>query len=373
MPPEATPQQPEDPCLSELSTIDPDLIPILREPDAASKVIDALVNKYTPAQVQNAPGNRAWELAGLFLLNRSRSYEALAVFSRLYEHMLDAQKKAGRVHKGMVLLWISECFFRLNFPVHAKRHLMLTLSEDAISSGGRVSPTETGVYFRLVWRHGLADEQLQRYAHELYQLSKGNPEEALFPEALVRHLDDKWVTELPSQLEAFSYRINTRYAQHLLTQIDNDPSGKKLELLASYLMSCIPGCRVSVRRRSPSTDYDLVCSVDGIEVDFRSEFGRYFVCECKDLDKPADFTAMAKFCRVLDSTKSRFGILFSTRGISGAENLRDAAREQMKIFQDRGIVIVILDRNDLSTVAGGANLIALLRERYEAIRLDLQT
>src|ERR1700683_3270606 len=155
---------------------------------------------------------------------------------------------------------------------------MLTLCEDAISSGGPISPAESGVYFRLVWRHGLSDDQLQRYASELHKLSKDNPEDAFFPEALIRQLDDKWITELPSPLEALSYRINARYAQHLLRQIDGDQSGKKLELLAGYLMSCIPGCRVSVRKRIPSTDYDLVCSVDGIDLDFRSEFGRYFVC-----------------------------------------------------------------------------------------------
>jgi hypothetical protein len=40
------------------------------------------------------------------------------------------------------------------------------------------------------------------------------------------------------------------------------------------------------------------------------------LCECKDWTEPADFTAMAKFCRVLDGTKSRFGILFSRSGIT---------------------------------------------------------
>lgn len=105
-------------------------------------------------------------------------------------------------------------------------------------------------------------------------------------------------------------------------------------------------------------------------MDFRSEFGRYFVCECKDWNVPADITAMAKFCRMLDSIKARFGLLFSSSGISGARDTSDAAREQLKIFQDRGIVVVVLDRNDLESVAAGVNFIAWLRDRYEAVRLD---
>ena len=120
-----------------------------------------------------------------------------------------------------------------------------------------------------------------------------------------------------------------------------------------------------------STDYDIVCSMEGFDVDFRSELGRYFVCECKDWNKPADFTAMAKFCRVLDSVKSKFGIVFSREGISGAGATRYAEREQLKVFQDRGTVIVVIDEEDLKRVADGANFINILRKKYERVRLDL--
>jgi hypothetical protein len=137
-------------------------------------------------------------------------------------------------------------------------------------------------------------------------------------------------------------------------------------------MSCMPGCRTRRRERSGSTDYDIVCAMEGVEVDFRSELGRYFVCECKDWASPASFTVMAKFCRVLDSIKSRFGILFSKSGISGVGDTQFAEREQLKVFQDRGVVIVVLSLADLQEVASGANLIAMLRSRYEKVRLDLR-
>jgi hypothetical protein len=111
--------------------------------------------------------------------------------------------------------------------------------------------------------------------------------------------------------------------------------------------------------------------MEGLEVDFRSEFGRYFVCECKDWERAADFTTMAKFCRVLDSVKSRFGILFSKEGISGIKETTNAAREQLKVFQDRGMVIVVVDMDDLNKVANGNNFINMLRTKYESVRLDL--
>jgi hypothetical protein len=80
---------------------------------------------------------------------------------------------------------------------------------------------------------------------------------------------------------------------------------------------------------------------------------------------------MAKFSRVLDSTKSRFGILFSKTGISGEVVQKHAAYEQQKIFQDRGMVIVAVDEDDIERVAEGGNFIGLLRRKYEQVRLDL--
>ncbi len=113
--------------------------------------------------------------------------------------------------------------------------------------------------------------------------------------------------------------------------------------------------------------------MEGLDVDFRSELGRYFVCECKDWKDSADFTTMARFCRVLDSFKAKFGILFSKSGISGKSRAEYAAREQLKVFQDRGIVVVVINLEDLNRLAEGYNFISLLRTRYEAVRLDIQT
>jgi hypothetical protein len=178
------------------------------------------------------------------------------------------------------------------------------------------------------------------------------------------------MTEFPTTAEALLYPANRRYVAELLAQT-GDRSGKTLELLADYLLSAMPGCRTYRRKRSYSTDYDIVCSLDGFDLDFRSELGRYFVCECKDWSAPADFSAFAKFARVLDSTKSRFGILFSREGITGQVSTSAASREQLKLFQDRGIVIVVVTRDDISAVIDGHNFITLLREKYETVRLDL--
>lgn len=258
--------------------------------------------------------HKMWEVVGACYRQRQRSHEALAIYSKLYDHLLAAQEAAGTWYmKGTPLVWMSDCYAAMGCTAISQRYLMLTLVEDAIFGHGEVSPTETGVYFRLVGRGWLSDADLMRYASKIYQLYETSPEAALYPEWVLQQLDRDWITQVPTPQEAGVFAPNLRYINRMISDL-GDPSGKTLEALADYLMSCMPGCRTMKRKQSPSTDYDLICSVEGLELDFRSELGRYFVCECKDRLGPANFTAMAKFCRVLDSVKSRFGILFSRKG-----------------------------------------------------------
>lgn len=350
-----------------------DLLPLFRERDGPALLLQKLPETYPPAKIaQPTDEQRAWELVGLHYFSQNRLYEALPIFRALYSQMLAYQELTKtRIHKGMPLVWMRDCYIRLGFPVHAKRYAMLTLCEDAIREEGTVSPNTTGIYFRLVWQHGLSDAELKRYAQQVYDLAKSEPDDSLFSERILQKLDRGWLSELPSPQEALVYVANRLYLNKLLANL-GDTTGETLEYLADYVLSCMPGCRTARRRQSWSTDYDIVCSMEGAELDFRSELGRYFVCECKDWNSPADVTTFAKFCRVLDSTKSRFGILFSKNGISGQGKTVYAVREQLKVFQDRGMVIVVVDEQDLRDVATGVNFISLLRAKYEAVRLDLR-
>ena len=148
--------------------------------------------------------------------------------------------------------------------------------------------------------------------------------------------------------------------------------GESLEVLAHHIVSLIPKARVYRRQRTLSTDFDVVGSFEGPSLDFRSEIGRYFVCECKDWEQnPADVSVLAKLAYVLDSVDSRFGVLFSRNGISGNEESRFAARERLKVYARRGISIVVVSQADSDQVAEGENFLAMLRAKYKALRLDL--
>src|SRR5262249_24118846 len=159
---------------------------------SVARLLEALPDRLPPDVIANDHASHdIWELVGRFYMVTRRLHEALAVFWGLYQQMLKSQARSGqRIHKGMPLVWMAECYVGLGFAVHAKRYLMLTLCEDALRENGTVNPETTGTYFRLVWAHGLSDSDISRYARDFYALAEAHPSRAGFPEALLQEIDD---------------------------------------------------------------------------------------------------------------------------------------------------------------------------------------
>jgi hypothetical protein len=347
----------------------------LEKRDGAPELILQLKDSFSAdAVATEETARRAWECMALFYRDTNRRHQAIQTIAALYERMLEYQAQSEiRIHKGMPLVWLRDLHRSLGHLATAKRFAMLTLCEDAIRERGTLDAQHGGIYIRLAFEDGMADAEIARYAKTFFDLSQRHPDESRFPEWLLQEIDNDWMAECPTLAESFIYVPNIYYVRHLLHLIP-EPTGQVLERLAGYILSVIPGFRTYRRQLTPSSDYDIICGIEGLHIDFRAELGRYLVCECKDwADRAVDFTAVAKFCRVLDSAKCKSGIIFSENGISGirSNTLGDAALERVKVFQDRGTVILVLDRNDLEAVANGKNLIAMLRSKYEQVRLDL--
>jgi hypothetical protein len=351
----------------------PEIAALLDARDGYAKLLTQLPATFSPAAITAETAQKVWDLSAFYYFTVGRLHEALALFEAYYDQLLEHEHETGvRTHKGGPLVRIADCHSRLGRTVLAKRYMMLTTCEDAIHDKGVVPAETTGTYFRLVWQYGLPDRELSRYAREMWQLCQAHPEPSRFPEWILQHVDQRWMVEYPTPNEAALYFVNRKYVRWLLNRLGGG-DGKALELLAEYLVASMPGSRTYRRVLTGSTDYDVICALEGVDLDFRSELGRYFVCECKDWKTPADFSSFAKFCRVLDSAKCRFGILFSKSGISGMEKTKYAALEQIKVFQDRGMVIIVVSEDELEEVASGENFLAILRSKYEAVRLDIRS
>lgn len=220
------------------------LYPVLDKRDGAAEFVRELPCAFEPTSVMDGEANQdAWTSVAGFYLAQGRVHEALSIYSALYEHMLLAQEKTDtRYHKGTPLVRMSDCYARLGYNLISRRYLMLTLVEDAIRESGKVSPDTTGVYFRLVWGGGLSDTQLKQYAAKVYALSQENAVDSMYPEWVLQHLDQSWIAQVPAPQEVGVYAANARYVRKLLAGLGGR-TGETLELLADYVLSCMPGCR----------------------------------------------------------------------------------------------------------------------------------
>lgn len=231
-----------------------DIWPVLLDRSGAAKFLELLPTIF-PAEkfVRDSEAQVCWERIGNFYKNQGRLHEALSIYRSLYEQLLESQEKSGkRVRKGTPFVWMSDCYAAMGFPVLAKRCLMLALCENAIHERGAVPPDTTGTYWRLVYRHGLSDAEVKRYGKQAFKLSEDNKEEALFPEWVVQEFDNNWMSEIPSPNEAGIYFTNTRYIKKLISKL-GDGTGQALERLTEYILSCMPGCRTTRRKRTEST------------------------------------------------------------------------------------------------------------------------
>lgn len=340
----------------------------------APQVIHRLVADIRPEQVSHDSLElRLWVTVGTEYEKQGRFYEAMAVYQALYDHILafqTAAEKEQRAHKGDPLFGIAQCRHALSHRVLACRYYMLAACEDAITWEGRVLPNVTGAAFRLVWQYGLSDHRLRRYFSDIWDMYRKRSMLGLFPESILQDLDHEWISGVHDMQEASLYVVNGPYVRFLMEELGQG-DGKALERLAHYLITMMPGCRAYRDVKSQSFQYDVVGVFEGPVHDFRSDAGRYFICECKDWNDPADVTVLGKLCRVLDAAKCKFGVLFSREGISGTGRTLNAEREVLKMYQDRGVVIAVVTLEDLEEVAKGMNFVTMLRSKYERIRLDL--
>jgi len=198
---------------------------IFNEQDSAVRLLAELHDKIPPEDLEptttaNSIQCDVWSHFGVLLMLQGKVHQAIEVFDALYARILCRQSAARRrFHKGLPLFHISQCYQTLGRMVHAKRHMMLALCEDAVSDKGSLNLQNTGSYGRLAWVFGLSDRQIREYATQAYAAYQENAVEASMPEWILQRFDQQWKTEIPSDQEAGTYHITKRYCEHLLGQL----------------------------------------------------------------------------------------------------------------------------------------------------------
>lgn len=351
--------------------------------DSLPKALEYL-EKNTPAkEFENPKSNEVfhWETTGLFYMNNNMPYQAIGIFEKLYEKICLVEKEKNKlIHKGMPLVWIRDCHWRLEHPALAQRFILLTLIEDSIEWKGQIDVNKTGIYHRLCWEHGFTHTSFIDLSRRAYNEYNNDPKLGIFPERILQKLQGQFLPTYPSAKEADLYIINPVYSQELLERI-KQPSrsnidGKELEHFASYMLGSIPGFEIELRKQTKDYHFDGFIRNRGPRWDFRSDLGNYVLVECKDWEKPAGVDTISYFAHKLQLHDCRAGILFSKTGITGeSENKKDDPRygalTLLKSYHHAGRIIMVLNENDFKEAAEGKNLIQILQSKYEQVRFDL--
>lgn len=362
-------------------------------PDWTTKTVVELIDCIRELEPQDLNKDLV-EWCNLAGEKRSHSEKILILFA-IYQRLTSSSQPQWC---ALPLVRLSKAFLDKGCTWLSKYYGMLSLCDEARSQGGPLGLPHDS-YRLMLGFHDLSEHEIQRYVNEAIRIYSKLPEGLKpFPEAILSNFDQDWKTGVPSTSEYGLYYANGTLIKSILQAIEsikdklkeikkakdnktyskesNEPTTKQqgdlLELLGRYVMSCMPGARINespVWQYRTDTDYDVVCSLDGFQIDFRTEFGRYFICECKAWTDSVDFDVVAKFGRVLDSVRAKFGIIISLNGLTGDENGENAGAEQLHIFRDRGIIIVSLNKDDLLSVAEGRNFINMIRQKYDDIRL----
>ena len=240
---------------------------------------------------------------------------------------------------------------------------------------GRLNPN-AGVCFRALQR-GWEDAALKGFYAEcfasLHRHESRNPL-ACFPEFIIADVDVPFLMPYPTISELDVYEINRTYAAKILQSMEGiggEVDGKDLEGLPGYFLNAVPGFEVRSRTRTADTEYDGIVRNHGQKQDFRAELGFYLIVECKQWKKTIGVPEVSQFINKLLLQDCCTGILFSSRGISGERDNRYARLQVLKAHYRAGRVILVLDKSDFEEVAGGANLISVLRRKYEELRFDI--
>ena len=111
---------------------------LLDQRDGVPRIIVLLRETADPRETADGQSG-IWDQCAMYYTLQGRFYEALAIYSAMYARLMEMQEQKGeRLHKGIPLVRTAEIHALMGHPLLAKRYIMLTLCEDAITSNGNI-------------------------------------------------------------------------------------------------------------------------------------------------------------------------------------------------------------------------------------------
>lgn len=325
----------------------------------------------------------------LTLANLNQLQLAINSFKRYYEKCLELEiENNERMHKGDTLHWIGRYYYQLGRYNEAFYFWILTYLEDILSEFYKTTNARNEVCTPEALKAPVS-ELLQLYFDipfiNLLELRNNsmklleNETDIIFnPEVLKFKLRNAGY-QTPRLIDYQSYHPNIPYLRLIYNRVKATNDFKLWEQFAAFLLSSIDGIEpiTNLRPGIGSYEFDIIirnCTKNEL---FISGLGDYIGVECKyfkDLDKPLNVKELDHFASKLKYHDMKTGIIFSNTPISGWKNNKGeqyGKLVQTKIFNRNDIIIFDINADDIERILKGKNLVELIIEKYEEVRLNL--
>lgn len=157
--------------------------------------------------------------------------------------------------------------------------------------------------------------------------------------------------------------------QTSVPQTDSQAKGLTYEVLMAYLFRTLGPFDTRGRVGSIDTEHDLILRD---ESDDTRPLGEYVLVECKNWKGPVGASIIREFGQKVRAASCQSGILVAKAGITGVGSNSDASYTTRIAYHRDGIVLVVVDDNDIEDLLDRKlELAELLRTRYEGIRFDV--
>ncbi len=225
----------------------------------------------------------------------------------------------------------------------------------------------------LIPRYGMSTPAFDEFNHIAEECLKEISETdnwsrvAAFPEEVIcRFATSKAGHSLAEFIPSHELPVSLGYFNALLNSVENEneetqgKKGRALENLAFYLILLIPGCvpRKNVLMEKRIFESDVVVHNLSQSPSLTTELlGRHFLIECKSSKKEKmGVSEIGYFLYKMRLTHTKFGILFTRRGITGKERL-EAGFDLIRLAYNRdGRVCVVVDNKDLEGIKSGKEI-----------------
>lgn len=200
------------------------------------------------------------------------------------------------------------------------------------------------------------------------------PEFLNFEFAIYWHWQDTFYSLTSRSTEGWPVAELNATIRHYLALADDhrNPSylrGRACEAAVAHMFQSVPGCETELNALDyfGSSEVDLIVSNDQLQRGLRL-LPEFFIVECKHYVRPVTSMVVRDFRAKIQDRNCDLGVLVAANGVTGSAVERRAAYHAATCALNQRIEILLLTRDDLTSLRSSADVVRLLHDRRRQLK-----